>query len=322
MPWIADDAESHTKKADTPAKKKKWAAVANKVLKETGDEAQVIKEANAAVSRNRNITPPGWAAGSTEVRFADIAPSSYDKKARTVEAVISLGSPVQRWYGTEKLRIASDAVALDRMKSSGIPLLDSHNQYGIDNALGRFSRIWFGSTSGKASLMGEIAFNDTERGRRAEGMVARGEIKGISAGYTVREWEITDKDGRVVDPEVERIRYDEEYTFTATRWELLEGSLVSVPADAPSMIRSMTFGSGEDRKLPRAGTERQDRLYRGKIVARNGTVTLNEDGSVTFEGDTVKIDGTRFEAPSSKNQNEAARARMQARQRMIDRMRE
>src|SRR6185437_17069396 len=76
-----------------------------------------------------------------------------------------------------------------------------------------------------------------------EGMVARGEIKGISAGYQVREWEVTDGDGRVVDPE--RISFDGDLTFTAVRWELLEGSLVSVPADAPAMIRSMG-GSNPD----------------------------------------------------------------------------
>jgi hypothetical protein len=194
--------------------------------------------------------PPGLARGSTAKRFADVAPSSYDKKKRTVQAVISKGSAVQRWYGTEKLKISSDAVILDRMGTSGIPLLDSHNQYGIDNALGCFTRTWVT----RDALMGEITFNDTDRGRRAEGMVARGEIKGISAGYTVREWEITDKDGRVLDPENDRLATDGSLTFTATSWELLAGSLVSVPADAPSMIRSISFGSGRDRVLPTQST--------------------------------------------------------------------
>jgi phage head maturation protease len=95
--------------------------------------------------------------------------------------------------------------------------------------------------------MGTIAFNDTTEGRKAEGMVARGEIAGISAGYTVREWEITDKSGKVLDPEVQRVNFDDDLTFTATRWELLECSLVSVPADSAAMVRSL--GGNADHRI-------------------------------------------------------------------------
>ena len=94
--------------------------------------------------------------------------------------------------------------------------------------------------------MGTLAFNETPNGEMAMGMVSRGEIAGISAGYCVREWEITDAKGTVIDPEVERIRWDETgLTFTAVKWDLHEASLVSVPADPLSGIRSM--GSGIDR---------------------------------------------------------------------------
>ena len=78
-------------------------------------------------------------------------------------------------------------------------------------------------------------------------MVQRGEIAGISAGYNVREWQITDADGKVLDPELMRINFDDDLTFTATRWELLEASLVSVPADGASYIRS--FGTGKHTNL-------------------------------------------------------------------------
>lgn len=49
MPWTASDATGHTKKADTPDKKKKWAKVANSVLSLTGDEGRAIRIANASV---------------------------------------------------------------------------------------------------------------------------------------------------------------------------------------------------------------------------------------------------------------------------------
>ena len=78
-------------------------------------------------------------------------------------------------------------------------------------------------------------------GMLAEGMVERSEIAGISAGYAVRDWEITDEAGKVLDPDVQQIRYDNSLTFTAARWTSLdEGSLVIVRAEL-SGIRS--FGS-------------------------------------------------------------------------------
>lgn len=49
MPWSPSDAVSHTKKATTKGKQVTWAKVANDVLKKTGDDAQAIKAANAAV---------------------------------------------------------------------------------------------------------------------------------------------------------------------------------------------------------------------------------------------------------------------------------
>jgi phage head maturation protease len=134
-------------------------------------------------------------------------------------------------------------VIADRVGSSGIAVLDSHQQTGISNALGRVVKVWFA----RNALMGTIAFNDTPEGRKAEGMVARGEIAGISAGYTVKEWEITDANGNVLDPEVQRINFDDDLTFTATRWELLECSLVSVPADSAAMVRSL--GGNHNRQI-------------------------------------------------------------------------
>jgi phage head maturation protease len=184
------------------------------------------------------FAPPGWRAGTVERRFASSAPSSYDGKSRTVNCIISVGSPVRRVFGIEKLRVAPDAVDLSRLQSSGIPLLDSHNQHGIENSLGRFTRTWFK----RGELWGQITFNDTAKGRLAEGMVKRGEIAGISAGYTVSEWQISDAKGNVIDPETTRISLDDDLTFEATRWELLEGSLVTVPADQASMIRSHSLG--------------------------------------------------------------------------------
>jgi Caudovirus prohead serine protease len=160
-------------------------------------------------------------------------PVSYDKHRHIVEAVISVGSPVKRAYGTEVLLISSNAVDLSRIGEVGIPLLDHHNQCGIDAMLGRLADAWIE----RGALLGRFKFNQTPEGKKAEGMVARGEITGISAGYRVEQWLITDADGDIVDEK--STRWHDDLTFTATRWQLFECSLVAVPADAAAAVRSL-----------------------------------------------------------------------------------
>ncbi len=51
MPWKPADADRHTKLADKHWKQVIWAHVANDALKDTGNEARAIKEANAVIKR-------------------------------------------------------------------------------------------------------------------------------------------------------------------------------------------------------------------------------------------------------------------------------
>lgn len=51
MPWSMKDASRHTAKASTPATKRQWSSVANKVLEESGDEGKAVRIANAAVKK-------------------------------------------------------------------------------------------------------------------------------------------------------------------------------------------------------------------------------------------------------------------------------
>ena len=59
-----------------------------------------------------------------ETRLLDLSPTSYNKELRTVDAVLSKGSPVARAYGTEVLKISRDAIDLSRVFGAGIPVLD------------------------------------------------------------------------------------------------------------------------------------------------------------------------------------------------------
>lgn len=161
-------------------------------------------------------------AGGRGERSLSVTPDSYDATARTVEVVLSAGTGVRRYYFTEELEIAAEAIDLARVEGGVCPLLDTHNQYQLDGVIGRVlsARIEGGQ------LLGTVAFADTPAGRAIEARVASGELRAISIGYRVTAWQ--------------RVAIDENdhETWRATRWELLEASLVPVPADPNAVVRS------------------------------------------------------------------------------------
>jgi len=55
MPWTASDGPRRTKRANSPAKRKKWAAVANAVLSKSGDEGKAIRIANSLMKRKKHL---------------------------------------------------------------------------------------------------------------------------------------------------------------------------------------------------------------------------------------------------------------------------
>ena len=52
MPWTPSKAKKHNKKA-VGKKAAKWSATANAVLEKTGDDAQAIRIANAAIKKGK-----------------------------------------------------------------------------------------------------------------------------------------------------------------------------------------------------------------------------------------------------------------------------
>jgi hypothetical protein len=74
---------------------------------------------------------------------------------------------------------------------------------------------------------------------------------------------ITDADGDVVSEK--NVKWDDDLTFTATRWQLFEASLVGVPADAVAGIRSLV--SCDELENIRARM-----ACRARMVARMGLI--------------------------------------------------
>lgn len=162
-----------------------------------------------------------------QVRFL---PKTMDEEKRTVELVFTTSKPVRMIGWTEKgleefketLSMDPEHVDLDRMKK-GAPLLNSHNRYGgLKEQLGVVEDTW---TEGD-KLHGRVRFSRREDVEPFFQDVKDGIIKNASIGYRVYKYED-------ISQEDDKIR-----TLRAIKWEPHEISLVTVPADSDSQVKS------------------------------------------------------------------------------------
>ncbi len=170
---------------------------------------------------------PGFAAAGydgsrRETRLAAFTGGSYNAETRTAEIVISSGQRVRRWYGWEELAISEQAVDLSRVALGQVRLLDHHN----GNERGAVLGVLTSARIEGGRLVGTVRLDETEDALEAAGQISRGVLTGISAGYRILEW------AQIAGG------MDAEEVWRAERWELLEVSLVSIPADPLAGVRS------------------------------------------------------------------------------------
>ncbi len=180
-------------------------------------------------------TPDGFEPGALVSRraaddmVARLAPASYDAEARTVEAIFSTGARVRRWGIIETLAVSPEAIDLGRLAQGALRVLDTHDQESVKAILGVVTEARIEN----GQLVGRFRFADSDSGRTAEAMVRAGDLTGISVGYRVTAWGLVG-----VEDGVE--------VWRAERWELLEVSLVAVPADPAAMVRSGSAHSQQE----------------------------------------------------------------------------
>ena len=191
------------------------------------------------------LSPDGFEPGAVISRLATddlsarFAPSTHRKAEHTIEAVFSAGTRISRWGVLEELAISTDAVDLSRVALGQVRLLDSHNQWSKDAVLG----VVIDARIEGGSLVGTVRFADTDAGRAAEGMALRGEMTGLSVGYRVRTWTLVSTE-------------NETEVWRADKWELLEVSMVAVPADPQAQFRAADNDS--TRAAPPINLENDD----------------------------------------------------------------
>lgn len=145
----------------------------------------------------------------TRAMTADEA-MKVESESRTVEFPFSSELPVERWFGDEVLSHKSGAADLTRL-NDGAPLLFNHN---MDEIIGVVEKAYMGSDKRGYA---KVRFAKTARAEEVMSMVDDGILRNVSFGYRITEM-------------TESVK-DQKSTYTATRWEPFEVSLVTVPAD-------------------------------------------------------------------------------------------
>lgn len=174
--------------------------------------------------------------------------------AARFELVFTTGAPVRRYdwqngrYFIEQLEVSADAINMDRLER-GAPLLDSHSSYRLEDQVGVVDQPTI--ENGAGVCQAQLSRRESVRGvvQDMEDRV----IRNVSVGY-VRE-------------AIEMIAPSEDtgiWVYRVTRWTPMEVSLVPIPADMDSQVRS------EGGRL--VDTEGRDvRAYPCQITTRAAT---------------------------------------------------
>lgn len=141
-----------------------------------------------------------------------------DEESRTFRAIVATSTPVARRDAKGPFLEILDPSGLERKADDDWPLLADHKQSARET-VGRASDLVIDGPSITASLRLGMADDIEPIFQR----VRDGVIRHVSAGYRVLQW------AESRNPDGTRVK-------TATRWRLLEVSLVPIPADPLAII--------------------------------------------------------------------------------------
>ena len=177
--------------------------------------------------------------------------------------------PVERWFGAEVLSHDADAADFSRLNNGAGPYLWNHNREVV---LGRVDRAWIDEDRrGYCEVTWSPATKirgSEEAKRRLE--IESGIVRNVSFAYDIQD--AVERDGNIV----------------VTKWQALEVSSVSIPAD------------------PTVGLDRSDDpSIQGESVNNAGSPTTCSD-EMTTETPTVDLEVVRSEAAQVERDRAAA----------------
>ena len=203
------------------------------------------------------------------------APGTLDLDAGTVDVTLTTGAPVQRGGHVEVLAIGPENVEF----AQRIPLLDSHRQTSIADIKGSVSNIRFEP----GAIVATLNISDPS----ALAAVARGDVTGVSVGYRVKKWsERRDpKSGKLIR--------------TAVLFEIVEASLVAVPADANATIRSQTMEDEIETGQQEIISDPPENETRAEVNAQIRSAVTYARLPAAFANDLIDREATVEEARSA-----------------------
>ncbi len=209
-----------------------------------------------------------------ETRAATIAPATLNRDDGTVDVVLSTGAPVKRAGYVERLAIDPAAVTI----APRLPVLDSHRQASIQDVKGRVENVRFEA----GQIVATLRISDPA----ALAAIERGDVTGVSIGYRVTKWQDSS------DATGQRVR-------TATAWELVEASLVAIPADPQALIRSATLPQ-DVTTAPDAATLETRAAIRA-IATTAGLDSAWADSQIDSGADVTAARSAAFEAMAQRS---------------------
>ncbi|WP_294929270.1 HK97 family phage prohead protease [uncultured Paracoccus sp.] len=253
----------------------------------TGDpsKASFIKRgitadpAKAVRTRQPERVPTDTTQGDCFTRTMPRA-GDLDEDSRTFRAVVATSTPLARRDAKGPFLEILDPAGLEFNAGDDLPLLTDHRQAARET-VGRASGIVIDGPSVSATLRLGMADDIEPIFQR----VKDGVIRHVSAGYAVQQWAETR------NPDGTRVK-------TATRWRLLEISLVPVPADRNAIIH-------RNAEMP-FDLETRTALIETLRSACNLTAEWGED----LTAEAVSDDEVRESAREAMSQRSAPRIRV------------
>ncbi len=209
---------------------------------------------------------------------AALSPSTYNKDARTIEAVISTGADVNRGAYIERLSL--DGVDLTSI--AGIPVLDAHRQDSASRVIG----VVESARREGESLVAVIRFTEAPDAQSIITRILEGALKGVSIGYRVLQWAPDSAHSG------KRLR-------TAARWQIFEVSAVPVAADPAAQFRGTSIMEPEDNIETPVVPANDAVAYRSQVRAIARTAGLNTewaDQQIDSDADLTAVRAAAFDA--------------------------